>query len=468
MKILTTRLLSLTVLVFWLSACVLETRDITAISYPNPDRFITARIQQHFAQPSWQLPGQLEIPGISQASSMSNQIDWLRSYFKFTYPNIPSTEWHHFGHGDLVYDDKQQVVGLSESNAFDAKHRKQAFFEPALPLEPVALADYQQRLRQLQASQQTLKGQIDVGSIQAKQGYLAASFAPDTQWLHSGLAWFFPASQRPTNRQQLIYGVLLHHLPTTQAQKAWLPLRMDTLYFDWQQQLFYWMADNGKPMWLYALSHPTEQQTVLWQGDHKKHFKQVSAIGGNCGISVRTWFQKKVKLTNPNGYSHLGFGQVRYDKQKRPVALTAHIAFDEEHAENLIFEPSPPLPAPKLKDYRARITLLKAKQQSLAQALDTGEISAEQEYIGSSDGTQSLSHTGILRFYSPEKRRYDCQQQVVYGEFIHNWNKAKRKGPLTISAVYRDPKYNLFFWVKKNGNHKKMWIYGLASPLLAE
>ncbi len=467
MKILITRFVFILALSLLFSACV-KKQDISAISYPNPDRFLTTQIQQHISQADWTLPITLEIPGIRQASSAQNQIDWIRSYFNYTDSTIPPNQWHHFGHGDLLYDDKQKLVGFSGANAFDAKHRNKAFFEPTLPIEAAALEAYQHRLQQLQAQPQKLKGQLDGGNIQAKQSYLAASFAPDSQWLHSGLAWFFPASQRPVKQQQLIYGMLLHRLPSTAKTQTWLPLRMDALYFDWQQQLFYWMSDEGEQMWLYALSHPSEAQDLLWQGDHKKHFKNVSAVGGRCGVSVRNWLQKKVNLASRNGYSHLGFGRVRYDKQKRPITLTARIAFDKDHATNLIFEPSPPLSDKQLKNYRDRITVLGAKQQSLAQALDEGHIRAEQEYIGATEGTKALSHTGILRFYGLEKRRYDCQQQVVYGEFIHNWNKPRRKGPLSISAVYYDSQQRLFFWVKKNGKDKKMWIYGVASPRLAD
>ena len=455
-----------------LSACLHEQQVVQSPPpgyFPNPARILHETTNRTLIAQNW--PGSQEMTFPVAASS---QADVVREYFLHLYPQLPSAGWQDLNHVSVVYDQEGQAVDLSHPTLFDLEHTRLLAFEPQVP--SFAEKRYADLQAALQASVKPLKLALDDGDFKFARDYVGSSRA-ENQDAITGIVYFFELAKRPhTTNGDLVYGVFAYYdesavaIQTAQQDKAQLspypkaPVRVDALLYDREKHLFYHQA-QGHTQWLYAVAHPLDKNLPVWSGDQKTRFKGIQARGGQCGQSVRAWFSKKNQDIPSWGFYHLGYGKVRYNKQGEPTALSHSIAFDQERAKNLIFEPQPPLKEKALKDYQARIQVLAAKRSPLMFALDKGEISTAQEYMGASRGARSaLSHTGVVRFYPADERIKDAGNRTVYGEFIHNWNRRKRSGPMTISALYYDANNHLFYWKTGQGHKKKMWIYGIAEP----
>jgi len=441
------RICSYLFLVLSLSACV-EQKVIVQIPsgyHPDPARELHQSLRKQFTQPHWQA-----IPDIPLTLQVADDKAFVANYFHARYP----------------------FLGLDSKNIdlFAAKHASQAFFEPK---PSFADASYTQQIKSLQAQAKPLKQVLDDADIRFARDYMAR--AQHQQYDITGIVHFFHVEQRPLlENQQRVYGAFTHYQqPATESQNIEEKqtvkkrfMRVQALLYDLEQKLFYYRNAQDERFWLYALAHPADTSTSVWAGEQKVRFKGIKAKGGQCGRSVREWFVKHQNKNLPNwGYNHLGSGKVRYNKAGEPIAISRSLAFDQERAQNLIFEPHPPFTQKQMKNYEDRLTVLKAQRQSLLNGLDNLEIQPEKEYIGASRGAKILSHTGIVRFYKASERIKDVEKRTVYGEFIHNWNRKRHSGPMNINAIYYDAATGMFYWKNGEGHKKKMWIYGIATSI---
>ncbi len=441
--------LSLLLLTLLLTACV-EPQVIVKPApghYPNPARTLHQALHHLRQQPAWTAP-----PALDTYLSVKDDEAFTAAYFQVRYPFLELTS--------------------SGVDLFSAQRASLAFFEPQ---PPFAKGDYAQRIEASQAQSKSLKLALDDADLRFTHDYLGRAQGAERM---TGIVHFFPPEQRPINAdEQRVHGIFAHYqaapTATAEADKSAPPpaqtalMRVQSLLFDAEQKMFYYSSATGQPMWLYALAHPTDKNRPLWAGEQKIKIKGVKARGGQCGKSVRDWFVKQQEVDLPQwGYNHLGSGRVRYDKAGTPISLSQNLVFDKERAQNLLFEPAPPLKEKKLKDYKDRVTLLGAQLKPLSRGLDELDIQPDKPYIGASRGAKPLSHTGVVRFYSATERRKDAKNRAVYGEFIHNWNRKRRSGPMNVNAIYYDADSGLFYWKNGEGHKKKMWIYGIAEPTL--
>lgn len=449
-------------LVLLLSACEnVQEQRIPPGYHLDSARTLHSHIQTLKAA-NWEGSSEINLPGLS--ASVKDELSLVSEYFRQRYPQLPVT-W-------------QSFANAQAHTVFEPHYMQGRLFEPAPPLPPAQAENYRARLEDIQAWRISLKQALDAGDIIPGQDYLSLAGNADAYAAHSGIVQFFQLDERPrsVSGQQPIYGTFAHYLRTDKkpGEKDAEPIEIQALialravYYDAEKRLFYWQAQDNKRYWLYGLAHPQLRLTPPWSGDKKLTISGISARGGQCGESVRDWFESRSLDLPDSGFYHLGYGRVLYDKKlDKPSRLTHPIAFDEKRAKNLIFEPKPPLSDKVLRDYQARLSILGAAQQALWFALDNGKIRPGQDYMGASRGSRDLSHTGIARFYALHERRRGDDGRTVYGVFTHNWNSRKvRNGSLTESALYFDSETGLFYW--QNGSPKKMWLYGIAEPVSVE
>lgn len=429
-------------LILSLNACVEQKNlQLPVGYYPDPARELHQSLRQLLSHSDWQAP-----PDLPLALQVTDDKALVANYFQARYPLWTL-------HKNAIHLFTPEQVSL-------------LFFEPK---PPFADDDYAQKIEPLNANQQSIKQALDEVDIRFAHDYMGRARPQQNDKTINGIVHFFHLEQRPRfDLQQRVYGIFAHYQPAQAENPKQSFMRIQALLYDPKQKLFYYRnAQQGEKFWLYALAHPTDTPLSIWAGEQKMLIKGVQAKGGQCGRSVREWFSQQQKQSLLSwGYNHLGSGSVRYDKAGKPIGLSQHLAFDEKRAKNLRFEPQPPLSDTQLKDYQDRLTLLNAKFQPLIRGLDNLDIHPDKAYMGASRGAKTpLSHVGIVRFYRAHERMKDAENRAVYGEFIHNWNRQHRSGPMTINAIYYDPENNLFYWKNGEGHKKKMWIYGIADTL---
>ncbi len=436
------RLLSTFPLLLSLVACIPQQEIVQqppAGYYPDPARLLHQRLQVLQSEKRWQdSQHPINLPLVANTDEQL-----AAAYFNARYP----------------------FLGLDAPgiDLFAAPQASQAFFEPA---PPFANAAYSSQIAALNAQTKPLKQALDDADLHFDQDYLGRVW--QTNQSLTGIAHFFlPEERFQAPNQQKIYGVFAHYVaanaePTKSSTST--QMQLQPLFYDTEKKAFYYKNANVIH-WLYALAHPTERTPSIWEGDQKVEVTGVQATGGQCGRSVREWFTQQNGVELPDeGFNHLGSGQVEYSATGESLALTQSVAFDQSHAHNLLFEPKPPLPDEQLKEYRDRLKALGAKPKALLSSLDDLDILPNKPYMAASRGTDTFSHTGVVRFYSPTERSRDAENHAVYGEFIHNWNAKRRQGLMSISALYYDGESGLFYWKNGEGREKKMWIYGVAEP----